>query len=115
MRYLSLTNISAPLVIEMTTYDFSSVNFTGFSKEMIKEIQDDCIRFLHYSLDKDFEEIEGSQFGNTNKYYITKIQDDINVQVAPYGRSALAYQYGIYFFKEKNGTSKVIPYHHPMD
>lgn len=100
----------------MTEYDFTGVNFTGFSDETIEEIKADCLRFLDHTQRTEFEEIDGSLYGNDNiMYFVSKnYKNDLNVQVVPKGRNSIAYKYGIYIFRD-NGETKVYPYHHPMD
>ena len=85
-------------------YDFSNVNFTGFSPETIEEIKKDSLRFLDYVPNADFEEI----CDTSNTYYVSKnTHGDLNIQVVPKGKSM--YAYGIYILKKQ-----VYPYHHSM-
>lgn len=100
----------------MTDYDYTTTSFCGFSAETIKSIKLDGLRFIDYELLSDHAVIDGIRFGSEDIYYISKTNrnSDINIQVAPRGKSMCSYKYGIYIARHFD-VLEIIPYHCTKD
>ena len=88
----------------MKLQSFEEVNFAGFNDNVIKQIKEDCLRFVNFKFALNCNECElsitGAVFNNNNNYYLYKIKGGLDVQVTPKHRNNLCYEYGIMIFEE---------------